>query len=205
MNKETEWISRSEAGRRLKVTHTMIGKYAIQGAPTREDKRVPWPELQTWVKRNIAPSRSGSWLHRELKRQAEQSNAADSDVKAEARRELLEEIRHEGLRVLPELCLRLGLPMPAAVAMPDILDSLIFGLGGAVVGDDTFGDCLETLEPLPELSNSDLRKLGKTFGLRPALKAWRHGADELIDRCDLAYWHMQEKHPAAVVPDQAAQ
>lgn len=64
VEQKQEWISRAEAGRRLGVSGMMVTKYIKRGAPTRNDKNVPWPDLQVWVRRNIVPQMSGSYQAR---------------------------------------------------------------------------------------------------------------------------------------------
>src|SRR5271157_1549811 len=66
---KTIWITRMECARRLKVTSIVITRYCARGAPSREDKKVPWPAIKEWRDRNIVPERSGSWAHRQRVRE----------------------------------------------------------------------------------------------------------------------------------------
>lgn len=50
---ESEWITRAEAAKRLRVSAMMISKYCAKGMPTRADKRVLWPEAREWVLANM--------------------------------------------------------------------------------------------------------------------------------------------------------
>ncbi len=69
MNKGREWISRSVAAQRLNVSASMVSRYCRQGAPSRPDKRVPWPEIRSWVEEHVIAERSGNFFHRVARRE----------------------------------------------------------------------------------------------------------------------------------------
>src|SRR5947209_4064054 len=64
-----ECIWRAAAARRLGVTAMMVTKYVRLGMPTREDKRVPWPEAREWREQYVNPERSGSWKFRQRRQE----------------------------------------------------------------------------------------------------------------------------------------
>ena len=64
MKRKCEWVSRREAGRRLRVSAVMVGRYVGMGLPTRPDKCVPWPAAREWVRDNVRRRKPSNGVRR---------------------------------------------------------------------------------------------------------------------------------------------